>query len=110
MSAEPLPWFGDPVELVDDSDSRLAEALAAGQQLRPRWQRRAACRGMDANIFHPRRGASIEPAKAICAGCIVLDECRSWSLTQPEPGGILGGYGGRQRRQLRADLAARGGP
>lgn len=93
--------------LADDADVRLAEAIADGQQHRPRWQRHAACRGTDVAVFFPVRGASSSEARAICSSCPVLTDCRRWSLTQPEPAGILGGYGGRQRRAARR---ARGAP
>ncbi len=91
----------DPARL-DDSDQLLAEVIAVGQQHRPRWQRDAACRGVDPSVFFPARGASAEQAKNICDDCIVLDECRTWGLDQPDHG-VIAGMSGKQRRRLRAD-------
>jgi len=102
ITVDPLPWSGDPVELVDDGDQRLAEALADGQQHRPRWQRDAACRGHDIDIFFPTRGQPTELARAICSTCIVADACREWALAQPDHG-VIAGMSGKQRRRLRAD-------
>ncbi len=102
-TVDPLPWSGDPVELADDSDTRLAEALAFGQRHRPRWQRRAACHGHDVDLFHPRRGQSSEPAKAICSTCTVVTDCLTWALDQPGDHGIAAGMSGSQRRRLRAE-------
>lgn len=86
---------------LDDADIRLAEALAGGQQYRPRWQRHAACHGHDVAVFFPVRGASIEHARAICSRCIVIDDCLTWSLEQPDDHGVAGGLSARQRRAER---------
>jgi len=94
---------------LDDSDTRLAEAIAAGQQHRPRWQRHAACRGYDVSLWFPTRGESAEQAKNICDDCIVLTDCLTWALDQPADHGIAGGLSGRQRRRLRAARTRRGG-
>ena len=47
----------------------------------------AACRGYDTNFFFPVKGAAsgkalrdIEDAKAVCAGCPVLEQCRDYIL------------------------------
>ena len=39
-------------------------------------------------------------AKAICAGCRVIDDCRDWGLGH-ELYGIFGGLSEKQRRQIR---------
>lgn len=94
------------------------------------WQRDAACRGMDVEVFyHPpaeRRSTKqrrIEQAKTICAGCPVLEQCRRQALTTREPYGVWGGLseedradllgvnslrypGGRRRRRLRTLVLA----
>ncbi len=98
-----LSYFGDPAELVDDSDRRLAEVIADGQHHRPRWQRVAACRGVDVATFFPTRGEPSELARAFCSACSVIAECRDWALAQRDDHGIAAGMSGRQRRQLRAE-------
>jgi WhiB family redox-sensing transcriptional regulator len=48
--------------------SKLIEALAVGELS---WQDYANCRGADADLFFPERGASTRKAKAICGACAV---------------------------------------
>jgi hypothetical protein len=69
---------------------------AVVDQVRPRWQRRAACRGLGAARFVPSgRGANGETygaAKAVCAVCEVAYECFSFAVDQE--GGSYGMWGG----------------
>ena len=70
------------------------------------WQMQAACRGEDSAVFfHPegergstrrRRAAN---AKAICATCPVLEQCRQHALAAQEPYGIWGGMTEEERRE-----------
>jgi WhiB family redox-sensing transcriptional regulator len=83
--------------------SRLPAALVAHWD----WQRRAACRDMDLEIFFhpdgerdPSRAQRVARAKAICAGCPVITACRSWAHQVEEPYGIWGGEGEDERRAL----------
>ena len=52
---------------------KLIEALALD---RLSWQDYANCRGADADLFFPERGASTRRAKSICAACDVRTDCR----------------------------------
>lgn len=45
---------------------------------------------------HAREAA----AKAVCAACPVLEECRDWVLAVDEPHGIWGGLTESERRDL----------
>ena len=65
------------------------------------WLTRAACRGMDPELFFPERGEPTEPAKAVCAGCPVRGECLDYALTNVERFGIWGGLSERERRAIR---------
>lgn len=74
------------------------------------WQYEGACREVDtAMFFHPEgeRGAArrrrVEAAKAICATCPVLQQCRSHALAVREPYGIWGGMSEEERM---AEVAA----
>jgi WhiB family redox-sensing transcriptional regulator len=72
-------------------------------QRRPEWHADAACREHPEVTWFPERGENAEPAKAICAGCLVVEDCRAWSLEQgPELDGIWGGLSQRERRKLRS--------
>ncbi len=66
-----------------------------------------ACRGLPSEMFfHPdgERGrlryTRESEAKAVCATCPVLAECRSYSLAVPELYGIWGGLGEEERANL----------
>ncbi len=73
------------------------------------WQFEGACREADpALFFHPEgeRGAArrrrAEAAKAICATCPVLEQCRGQSLRVREPYGVWGGLSEDERAELLA--------
>lgn len=78
----------------------------ASETMHDTWQTRAACRGPHASVFFPpvaveRREDREERerhAKAICAGCSVLGECRDFALRIREPHGIWGGMTESERR------------
>ncbi|MFC0438311.1 WhiB family transcriptional regulator [Kutzneria buriramensis] len=71
------------------------------------WQRRAACRGVpETMFFHPdlergsARRARDAKAKAVCAGCPVILECRRHAIAAEEPYGVWGGQDEDERRQI----------
>ncbi|MGW0177080.1 WhiB family transcriptional regulator [Rhodococcus sp. NPDC003322] len=68
------------------------------------WQLRARCRGMDsAMFFHPEgergpaRAWRVRTAKALCAECPVVQECRQHALSIGEQYGIWGGLSESER-------------
>jgi WhiB family transcriptional regulator, redox-sensing transcriptional regulator len=68
------------------------------------WQLHAVCRGMDSSVFFspdtergPRRRRREAAAKAICAGCPVIANCRAHALQVHEPYGIWGGLTENER-------------
>ena len=78
--------------------STLIDALAIGELS---WQDYANCRGADADLFFPERGASTRKAKAICNACEVREECLDFAITNGEKFGIWGGMSERERRRVR---------
>jgi len=75
------------------------------------WQYQGACRDADDTLFfHPEgeRGSTrrrrAEAAKAICATCAVINECREQSLRVREPYGVWGGLSEDERAVLLADV------
>jgi len=72
------------------------------------WQYRGACQGPQSHLFFaPNRAERKEDrlrreraAKAICARCPVLTECRDYALQIREPHGIWGGLSELDRRAL----------
>jgi WhiB family redox-sensing transcriptional regulator len=74
---------------------------------------KAACRGLDSEMFfHPEgeRGSAKEAreraAKALCATCPVIMECRAHALKVREPFGVWGGLT-EAERQVIYDAQAR---
>ncbi|MFJ1709522.1 WhiB family transcriptional regulator [Kitasatospora sp. NPDC088346] len=71
------------------------------------WQVRAACRGLDGNLFfHPsgERGEAHQEreaaAKQVCAGCPVRAECLRHALEAREHYGVWGGLAEDERAAL----------
>ena len=44
------------------------------------WRQRAACRGVDPDIFYPVSDEAADEAKAICASCAVRQSCIEYAL------------------------------
>lgn len=74
-----------------------------------RWDLRAACRGLDPDIFFPTDGDwdAILSAKAICESCSVRDECLELALTANIREGIWGGLDEAERRARRRSVLRR---
>jgi WhiB family redox-sensing transcriptional regulator len=66
----------------------------------PAWRARAACRGVDPDIFYPVSDEDAEDAKAICATCPVQQLCLDWALANREKEGVWGGATERERRRI----------
>ena len=81
---------------------KLIEALAVDDL---GWQDYANCRGADADLFFPERGASTRKAKGICAACQVRVECLEFAVTKSEKFGIWGGLSERERCKIRKQRA-----
>lgn len=70
------------------------------------WTDRAACRGVDPDLFYPVSAAGpalrqVDEAKRVCARCPVASECLAWALRAGEPAGIWGGTTLEERRYMR---------
>lgn len=64
------------------------------------WRQRAACRGVDPDIFYPVTDEEAEDAKAICRSCPVEQACLEWALANRESDGVWGGATERERRRI----------
>ena len=85
-------------------DPHTLEELAAE---RPAFMSDALCREHPEISWFPERGEDARPAKAVCAACLVRDECLAFAATFAlnELQGIWGGLSGRERRQQRRTAA-----
>ena len=99
-----------PVALVTaDADvTARREVHAAGHEWE--WQLHGACRSLEPAqaelFFHPwgerdpSRGRRDRAAKAICAGCPVMRQCRDYALATREPYGVWGGLSEHEREEI----------
>lgn len=74
------------------------------------WKADGACHGVDPDLFFVSTarhadGDAVREARAVCAGCAVIDACREYALDAREPFGIWGGLTVEERR---AELKRRG--
>lgn len=69
------------------------------------WPSHGACRDHDPNLWFPRQGGSVRPAKKICRTCPVWAECLAEAMNRREQNGVWGGASESERRQFRV-LAA----
>ena len=72
---------------------------------RHQWLDRAACIGIDVDVFFPlgqetRSSSKDSQAKQICTTCPVLPACRDWSLDVAPEFGIFGGLTPEERRRI----------
>jgi len=72
---------------------------------RPEWHKRAACRGMDPNVFYPANVHQSAAARKVCADCPVRGECRE--AGRREALGVWGGVPDRHRRGEKTALDPR---
>ena len=63
------------------------------------WVDDAACSAEDPELFFPERNSYAREAKAVCAGCSVLEACRDYALTSPV--GLAGVWGGTTEQERR---------
>ena len=63
---------------------------------RPDWQQHAVCRGMNTELFMPKRGDhhGVKKAIAICNTCPVIQQCRDYGFQLEEEGLVFGVFGG----------------
>jgi WhiB family redox-sensing transcriptional regulator len=64
------------------------------------WRRRAACRGVDPEVFYPVTDDDAGTAKSICSTCPVREACLEHALSAREREGIWGGATERERRRI----------
>ena len=64
------------------------------------WQDRAACFGIDPDVFFPTSEEEAAPALAYCGGCGIRGMCLAWALKNGERYGVWGGLTEQQRRRL----------
>jgi WhiB family transcriptional regulator, redox-sensing transcriptional regulator len=69
------------------------------------WQERAACFGIDPDVFFPISEDEAGTALAFCRVCPIREECLAWALKNGERYGVWGGTTEQQRRRLQRRVA-----
>jgi WhiB family redox-sensing transcriptional regulator len=64
------------------------------------WRQKAACRGLDPEIFYPISDDAADPAKSVCSACAVRTPCLEYALSHRENDGIWGGATEKERRRI----------
>lgn len=67
------------------------------------WREQAKCRGMDVNIFHPKKGMSHlveEQIKDVCYSCPVTEQCLEDALSEYLQIGYRAGLSAKTRKIL----------
>jgi WhiB family transcriptional regulator, redox-sensing transcriptional regulator len=87
---------------------RRIERVFKNVDERMEWLATARCIGEDPDLFFPIGVTEIaveqtSRAKAICATCPVLEECREWSLATAQDAGVWGGLSEEERREIRRE-------
>ena len=69
------------------------------------WQERAACFGIDPDVFFPISEEEAGPALTYCGSCRIREECLAWALKNGERYGVWGGMTEQQRRRIARRVA-----
>ncbi len=94
----PLAWAPNTAaKTAADLDDTTAGPDEPGD-----WATRAACRGLDPDLFFPERGEPTREARTVCNQCPVRVDCLNYALDNNERFGMWGGLSERQRRRIRA--------
>lgn len=64
------------------------------------WQLRAACRGVDVELFYSTIETDVRRALAYCARCPVAQACRDAAMRRGEAFGTWGGLPEADRRRV----------
>lgn len=78
------------------------ETPLTGAELPPAWVIGAPCGQTDPEAFFVDKGGNVDPAKAVCAGCDVIELCREWAIERPSERGVWGGMTETERSRERA--------
>ena len=70
------------------------------------WRDRAACLGVDPELFFPIGNTGpallqIEEAKVVCRRCEVVETCLKWAMESRQDAGVWGGLSADERRALK---------
>lgn len=64
------------------------------------WYDKAACRGLDVELFYAEEPSRTSQALRVCASCPVRATCHETAMTEREAFGVWGGTPENQRRRI----------
>jgi WhiB family transcriptional regulator, redox-sensing transcriptional regulator len=99
---EPRGWRAVRIERFPDVDLATLPADPSPPDF---WQERAACFGIEPDVFFPVSEEEAGPALAFCSVCPIKEECLAWALKNGERYGVWGGTTEQQRRRLQRRVA-----
>ena len=70
------------------------------------WRDRAACLGVNPELFFPTGDTGsallqLEAAKAVCRRCVVAETCLKWAMESGQDAGVWGGLSEEERYALK---------
>ncbi len=65
------------------------------------WREAAACSKVDDVDFFADDEISVGRAKAVCAGCVAMDDCLAFAIETNQSEGVWGGHTASERARLR---------
>ena len=94
---------GSPPELTP---VLLTPTFDAGSPILMSWRDRAACLGVDPELFFPIGNTGpallqIEEANVVCGRCEVVEPCLSWAVESRQEDGVWGGLSADERRSVK---------
>jgi WhiB family redox-sensing transcriptional regulator len=101
----PVPREGGTRVRIDRTFEIDVNALPRHPTPPDRWQDRAACFGVDPDVFFPISEEEAGPALTYCRVCRIREECLAWALKNGERYGVWGGLTEQQRRRLQRRVA-----
>ena len=66
----------------------------------PAWRKKAACNGLDPQIFYPDPDDEGQDAKSVCEVCPVREPCLEYALSYREKEGVWGGATEKERLRI----------
>ena len=96
----------NPTHMMTMSERTVLEGKRSMSRPLPgRWRTRSACGPETLHLFYPEKSedglTDYGPAKKICSGCPVREECLAHALAARELEGVWGGASPSQRRRMR---------
>jgi WhiB family redox-sensing transcriptional regulator len=95
-------WEAVRIDRITDVD---LDALPTEPSPPDHWQDRAACFGIEPDVFFPISEEEAGAALAYCSVCRIREECLAWALKNGERYGVWGGTTEQQRRRLQRHVA-----